>query len=326
MKKELLRKFLKDECTAEELDVLFRHITRWSDQADFGPALREAWESAEGRSLPPGKLSKISSEVLRQISEKKAETRRSGGGIRPLLKYAAAIALPLALAYLGYALWWNQGPEHLVFQTGNNEKEVLVLPDESKIFLGANSTLSYDRDFLAQGARQVELQGEAYFEVEHLDDAKSLFRVQTKDLTVAVHGTVFNVNTHWDKTEVVLEEGRVTLDLRDDDREEITMSPGDLVSFSVSGASSLVRRNLEETRSRTSWKDGVLIFGDTPLLEVFQRLESIYGIEIRYGDPAIETETMTTGMPMEDLNIVIEILEKVTGYDFAFNENILTLQ
>ena len=73
------------------------------------------------------------------------------------------------------------------------QRAELVLPDSTKVWLNANSKLVYPTSF-KEGIRQVELDGEAYFDVKHNGD--NPFVVRTKSMNVTVLGTEFNVSAY----------------------------------------------------------------------------------------------------------------------------------
>lgn len=85
-----------------------------------------------------------------------------------------------------------QVPEYTVSTAYGYTMEAL-LPDGSRVWLNANSTLRYPAQF-GDGDRAVHLSGEAYFSVSA--DATHPFRVHAHDITVTATGTQFNVNAY----------------------------------------------------------------------------------------------------------------------------------
>nr|WP_262912815.1 FecR family protein [Membranihabitans marinus] len=116
----------------------------------------------------------------------------------------------------------------LVYETGYGEKLDLVLEDGTAVSLNANSKLSWNKSWRKKSLRQVDLEGEAFFDVSHLDrQGRSLelqpkdkkrkkmpFEVYTSDLTIQVLGTTFNASDRRGKTEIFLESGSVVLSLK----------------------------------------------------------------------------------------------------------------
>ena len=183
------------------------------------------------------------------------------------------------------------------------------LPDGSKVTLNANSSLRYH----SKDPRKVWLEGEAFFEVKKMPKRGEDFQVLTQDLTVNVLGTSFNVNTRNDKTKVFLEEGKVRLKVYNSAKDLIEMDPGDLIAYSKK------HNKLKENRKNASvlenayWKEGTLIFNDTPLADALYEIEDIYGIQFVLQSEELQNETISGGVPIKDLNITLQSLLEVYG-------------
>ena len=96
--------------------------------------------------------------------------------------------------------------------TGRGETYTLILPDQSKVWLNAASSITYSTDLVdSKGIRKVQLQGEAYFEV--FKDKAHPFIVSTANQNVEVLGTHFNINSYVDEpvTATTLVEGSVKI-------------------------------------------------------------------------------------------------------------------
>lgn len=84
--------------------------------------------------------------------------------------------------------------------TANGQTYVVTLPDQTKIWLNAASSLTYSTALYTSGRRKVELKGEAYFEVA--TDKTHPFVVKTGDQEVEVLGTHFNINSYADEAAI----------------------------------------------------------------------------------------------------------------------------
>lgn len=109
------------------------------------------------------------------------------------------------------------------------QRAELILPDSTKVWLNANSKLVYPTSF-KKGIRQVELDGEAYFDVKHNED--NPFVVGTKSMNVTVLGTEFNVSAYSDIEEfnIALLRGSIELNLPDRSR-RYRMTAGEQVFY-----------------------------------------------------------------------------------------------
>lgn len=99
-------------------------------------------------------------------------------------------------------------------ETPNGGRYNVQLPDGTKVWLNAASSLKYPTAFLSLKERRVELSGEAYFEVSH--DEKLPFRIKTSKQLVEVLGTHFNINAYADeeKEKTTVFQGIVSINSR----------------------------------------------------------------------------------------------------------------
>src|SRR5690606_18122735 len=108
-------------------------------------------------------------------------------------------------------LLWVYRTSDTTYTTAFGEVKTILLPDSSEIILNANSTLSYATHWNKSKAREVFLSGEAFFKVQEKPVASGYakFVVHTGNLDIEVLGTQFNVHHRRNKTQVVLNSGKV---------------------------------------------------------------------------------------------------------------------
>ncbi|MCR9011403.1 FecR family protein [Gabonibacter chumensis] len=147
------------------------------------------------------------------------------------------------------------------------------LADGTKVWLNAESELSYPVSFNAV-ERDVELRGEAYFEVTK---SEVPFVVKTGNMDVRVLGTAFNVMAYADESnvEVTLEEGSVRIHA--DDKETL-LSPGQQAVFEKTD--SILRIKEVNTKIYTGWRSGEFLFEGESLERVGRKLARWYDMEI----------------------------------------------
>src|SRR5690606_28811338 len=141
------------------------------------------------------------------ISTENEETSR-----RPMnFKYAFALGLLIVLGIILFK--WEPGllsekdnavVNRIEIMTQKGVRKQLVLPDGTKVWLNADSKLSYDNSMNDNDVRSVDLEGEAFFDVAK--DVDRPFLIETKEISIKVLGTVFNVKAYpdEDKTETTL--------------------------------------------------------------------------------------------------------------------------
>jgi transmembrane sensor len=150
----------------------------------------------------------------------------------------------------------------------------LVLGDGTKVWLNAASTLKYPVTFSGT-KREIELSGEAYFEVAH--DQHKPFRVISNGQTVEVLGTHFNVNAYPDEKAIktTLLEGSVKV-LAGEMSSQI--KAGEQVQFK-NGHLAVAQADIEEA---IAWKKGFFYFKDDDIQTVMRQLSRWYDVAVKY--------------------------------------------
>jgi len=224
----------------------------------------------------------------------------------------AMVAASVVIGLVGYYFFIM--PSGLVtYSTDFGEWKSVELPDGSKVDLNANSELILADDWSEGVTRQVWLKGEAFFTVTKKQSTSAKFQVITDDLTIEVLGTEFNVQDRGEQTEVYLQEGKIKLDLGIAEKD---LDPGDFISYSAE-KNKLITWTDKGSGDYTSWKEGVLKLKNATILEILREVEEIYGVEIMVSNKTMLSEKRTIGLPMENLEIVIPILETTLGADVS---------
>ena len=168
-------------------------------------------------------------------------------------------------------------------KTPNGGQYEIVLPDGTKVWLNAASSLKYPVIFKGN-ERKVELSGEAYFEVTTINKNGLVpFIVQTSMQQIKVLGTAFNVNAYKDElsTKTTLLHGSVKIipqiqKLNND--ESILLKPGQeskLTKDKISVAA-------VNTAEAIAWKNGMFYFQDSDIKSVMRQLSRWYNVEVEF--------------------------------------------
>lgn len=166
----------------------------------------------------------------------------------------------------------------------------LILPDGSRVWLNAASSIKYPTTF-AQDQRNVEITGEAYFEVASLPSpiqkgAKWPFKVTINSEgqnehrgTVEVLGTHFNINAYNDEPAIrtTLLEGSVKIASNQGPGRLLT--PGQQARLDATGKIDIGATNTEEA---VAWKDGLFLMNKADISAVLRQLARWYDVEITY--------------------------------------------
>ncbi len=160
------------------------------------------------------------------------------------------------------------------------------LPDGTEVLLGAGSTLRHPLAFAVR-SREVTLEGEAYFTVEH--DERRPFRVRAGDLIATDLGTEFLVRAYPEQAgaRVVVRSGTVAVrpvGARDSSEPGRVVRPGELGRLDAAGLP-LVEQ--ADTAAYFAWTTGTLVFDGTPLREALPRLSRWYDLDFRLADSSL---------------------------------------
>ncbi|MCG2613331.1 FecR domain-containing protein [Terrimonas sp. NA20] len=163
----------------------------------------------------------------------------------------------------------------------------IVLPDQTKVWLNAASSLRYPTAFAAN-ERRVEIDGEAYFEVAKNPAAPFIVKVND-ETTVRVLGTHFNINAYTNEEEIrtTLLEGSVQVSGKSN---LATIKPGQQAKISRNSDNTVRIAESVNIDKVMAWKNGSFNFEDATLEEVMHQLERWYDIDVVYeqGVPKIE--------------------------------------
>ena len=245
-------------------------------------------------------LSNGSTEVLSEIDEQVIKnTQGQTIGIKKgtQLTYTSATPTAREMAYN-------------TIKVPYGKRFTLTLTDGTHISLNAGSTLRYPEGFSEGKERRVYLQGEGFFNVE--EDKAHPFIVETKDNSIRVLGTKFNVSSYPDDEEnnTVLVEGSIALGTKGQDHlEQITLQPGFMASWPSNSPSSVLLEEVD-TDVYTGWLEGKIVFKNTPFKEIRKRLERHYNVAIQNTDTILDRKKFTGTFDIETLEEVLAILNE----------------
>lgn len=180
----------------------------------------------------------------------------------------------------------------------------VVLPDGTRVWLNAATSIKFPVTFSNLKERKVELSGEAYFEV--FKDKKKPFKVSSANQEVEVLGTHFNVNTYKNEavSKTTLLEGAVQLHSAATDTK---LKPGEQAVLH----GTTVDVNKVNTEEVIAWKNGNFLFNDESLIAIMKQLERWYDVKVDY---STMPDTHYDGFISKNVNLseVLRRLE-VTG-------------
>ena len=230
--------------------------------------------------------------------------------------FAAAAAVVLLCLSVWTAYLYMQ-PATIQTVSTLAETRTVHLPDGTSVTLNHYSSLSYPERFKSDN-REVELSGEAYFEVSK--DPKHPFIVQTETIDVQVLGTHFNVDAYPDNPDVktTLLTGSVAVSNKNNSV-RMVLKPNEAAIYNKV-EEKLTRKVLENVEDEISWRQGEFIFDDLPLQEIARELSNSFGATIHIADTALQNYRITARFRNgEDLTTILSVLHNAGYFDYSQN-------
>lgn len=197
----------------------------------------------------------------------------------------------------------------------------LRLPDGSKVVLNSASTVFFASAF-GNKARQVSVNGEAYFDV--VKDPERPFYVQVPGLEIEVTGTKFNVQAYKEENVIrtSLVEGRVKVKAG---KQVVSLKPGEQAVLTK-------KKKLEKItdpsaiKKAIGWKDGAFIFENDNLKTIMDELGRWYDLDIQYKGEISNKTYYGVFYRSEQITKILDFLRMQTGIRFTLEEKKLIIQ
>ena len=216
---------------------------------------------------------KINSHNEQQVPLKKPKIRKLTSW------YAAAsviIVLAMGLMFKNevYQIAYQYEIAYNSYEAQIGERNRIVLPDSSIVYLQSNSKISIPLNF--ENKRLVKLTGEAFFDVVK-NDLKP-FQIETKDQVTTVLGTSFNICSNFELPDIVsVKTGKVKVMVKNSNQ-EMNIFPGQQITVENN---QLKLTSFSNQDALFGWIDGKLVFDNASLKTIKSKIENWYGVKVR---------------------------------------------
>jgi len=300
-------KYLAGEASVEETQELNAWIAASKENEREFQSIKKVFDVSD-RQLKDKKSSTINVDIDQEWQKftESVQNRK----IRPLkreqksfgwLRIAAAILILVTAGLMIDYLIYKTSDTH--YQTAG-ETRVIDLPDGSKVTLNQRSLISHSSAFNEEN-RTIELKGEAFFEVA--ENSSLPFIIRTKDGTVEVVGTTFNVRSYdsLETVEVVVETGVVLFSVPSVKTLELNAGKKAIYQKQTRQLTSAINDDV----NFRSWSTRRLVFVDTPLRDVLETINKTYGTNISLSSDASDSCIVTVTFDQQSLDAVLRVLE-----------------
>ena len=255
----------------------------------------------------------------------KLDTKRKFADWYKYVGYAACVLLMVALAYTLVSPNEQLEAKYsqtILASTSIGENKTITLSDGTKVTLNANTTFSYPEKF-SEESRDVSLQGEAFFDVAH--NPEKPFKVATGNgMNIQVLGTVFNVKSYPEdqNVETTLVSGKVKV-VEEQNQKTVVLAPSQRATY-VKDADKLIVDNVQTTKF-TAWREGKLIYDETPIRQVISDLKRKYKVDISVESPGIMDYKYTGEFDNLGIEQILDLFEVSSPILYKMHNNQITL-
>lgn len=298
--KKLYKKFLYGNITQDEF-MEMRHFVNEINDDELSNAICEEWnENILTGSMDDTVKNDIRDKLNFYIECDKKKIRRSR------LFKVAAVLVPFIVIGTVLMFIFLQPTESgsMIVSVDPGNKALVTLPDQTKVWLNANSHLEYSQ--ADRKLRHVTLTGEAFFKVA--EDKSKPFIVSVNMLEVEVLGTSFNVKAreYLDATEVSLVEGSIKL-RSSNLSHDYYLKPNEKATFS--NTSNQLQIMHTDNDLETAWMYNRLKFSSERFADVLIRLEEWYGVKILNNYPDISNDLISGTFREERIENALQALQ-----------------
>ncbi len=249
------------------------------------------------RMSDPDYLEKRYRDFEQAINGSKKKEQEAVQGIHPVWRWVALVAAAAAILLLLLVPHFTQ-PKIKHFFAPQKGVASLVLPDGSKVWLKASSSISYPVKFKGD-TREVSFSGEGYFEVTPSD---KVFVVGVDGFKIKVTGTKFDIKSYRDEKQALtaLIDGEISIIYSDStgNVKEDKMVGGDLSVFDKKlRSNTIVKTN---TSIYSAWIGGVYCFESETVENILREVCRYYGYNLIISDTTVKDKILSGRLKMED--------------------------
>lgn len=311
--KKIFKKYLNSVLSPSEFDSFTQFIKHPRNNQVISDLMKSEWNTYQNHldteKRNPAVFAKIKQRIWIEERQKMARTLKLYSiGFR-----AAAI---LIVSIIITSIWLFQKSQSStqtemmqIVEIPYGARTQMQMPDGSKVWLNSGSTIKFSNDFSKN--REVELEGEAFFEVVK---SKVPFNVHTDYGEVKVLGTAFNVDAYPNEGfSATLERGVIEFSASFDKKQ--VLEPGEQVKI----VEDKIVKECVDTEVFTSWKKGRLVFKREPFPAMIKRLERWYNVTIEFSDNDFEGLWFSGIIEGESINEVMEMICKSAPVNYDYD-------
>lgn len=337
---QLLARYMSGETTARE-DA---EISEWAGENERNAQMLEEFEriwdtsGREMRNFYRRRNARESWDKLKQRIEKEQEKEKLSSGttrkVSPvsslhsttyrILRIAAVFLVAGLIGFSTYLVYTPQAEEQepvlREISTAEAQRVNMTLGDGTAVMLNADSKIRFPNQFKPD-LREVFLEGEAYFKVDH--NPGRPFVIHSSGSLIRVLGTSFSIRSYTEdgQVQVVVEEGSVSFEVDNERITEKTTLEANQVGRYYFRDNVIETSEVDDMQLYMSWKEGYLKFRNLPMEKVAVELKRHYGVEITFEDDEIKKMLLTAFLKSRSLRNVLDVIAMSLDIDYRLQED-----
>jgi len=323
MDEELLIRFLTHTCTPEDIKAVDNWMAADKANANWLFEMEKIWSlKNELRFSEKKEIENAYNRFMGSISKESKNVKTLNLiNVLKIMRYAAVLMLISLVSVYFYKIQDDDVRAFNLIEVPKGQHVSLTLSDGTKVILNAESKLTYPSEFSGK-ERNIELHGEAFFEVAH--NKKVPFIVKGSFLNVKVLGTKFNFRSYPnEKAEVTLDEGKVEVESSDLKNKRI-LSPGQQIIYTPKEGMRLV--NKTDVSLVKSWTTGELSFQNKKLDEICAELERKFNVHINIENKKLKKEVFTCHFKNTvTIDQIFILLKETRNINYKIKNNEITI-
>lgn len=319
MDDQLLIRFLTHDYSPEDLKEINRWIAQEKANADWLFEMERIWTLKDELRFSDEEV--ISRSYNQFLSRKRNNLILLPQKRRNLLftgmKYGvAAIILFLLLLNIHRSHYRENTSAINMIETSKGEKASVTLSDGTKIWLNAETKLTYPSQF-GEGKREVTIEGEGYFDVAK--NEQKPFVLNGEEFNIHVLGTQFNVNAYpGEDVSIALKEGKISVEVKEAES-QLELNPSDHLRLTADGQTILQKIDVATINS---WTKGEFIFVAQPLAVILRSLERSFNVPIILEEESLSSELFNCrAQTGTSLLGILELLRETRKMNYRFDND-----
>jgi ferric-dicitrate binding protein FerR (iron transport regulator) len=360
---EVITNYLQGSVTEGEIQFLKNWLNESMENKKLFDEISDVWSATYSKKTNEFDAQKAFNNIKKQLSKSpkqvdfkaRYQQNKSIKLYRNLLRIAAVFIVGLIIGNL--ILFEQKSNSVNRIESAITEitapmgsKSKITLPDGTKVWLNAGSTIRYNTAF-NQSNRKVTLEGEAYFDV--VRKMKTPFLVVTSEVTIKVLGTAFNLKAYPGEgsVETTLVRGSLIVEKKDGEKQftQTILAPKQRATYIKQTGQMFLSdtenqvlkkdkvKQLDQVKGKvlvskeidteifTAWKDNKLVFRNETFGSLAIKLERWYGVKISLADSEIKNYHFNGTIENETINDVMDIMKITLPIEYSISHNNITI-